>query len=689
MANEKPGESLRRRTACDVPTNAALVLLGLLGIAIVLLSTSRYGVGTFTDAEHHLSAARSLLAGQGYRYTYGGLYTQWPPLFPTLLAAIGLVGIDPQVGARLLNSAAFGFIVFFSGRLFLRCTRSRGLVLVGALSVLASGPLMDWCVMAASEPVFVLLVTVFGLCVPRYLRGRDASSLVLISILAALACLQRYAGISLILAGVLLIGFGGSRASLLRRLKHVAIFVAISATPVALWCLRNRMLAKDTVGGHQFHLMSYRAFLAAFEGAAQSLGAWLLPWTRAEPVRPIHLGLAILLAATMIVLSRVIPGRLCRSRGDLALDGDREDAGGHWIGPVAVIGATYLGFVVLCGAALSWRPEQRHMIPIYPLVMAFMVAGIEGVRRLSSLAPGHGKLAGSAVIILCALWLREPLDTLHDNTARRMEDGAGGYSTSAWRDSPLVTWLRSHPQAGRVFSNAPDVIYLLTGAVTSQTPHAQYELDPKAFAAGDESQASYIVWFHGLYRPWLYDLRELLSCCRVQEVATFREGGIYRYLGPSGPGAWAVYRFWAPKLGRHLYTIRKAQRDRLLLEDGDTWKYEGPVFYAYAPDEPRPQGVLPVYQFSSPALNAQFYTMGQAEKDSLLGQPSGVWTCEGIAFYAWPQAGAEDILPVYRFWSQRLGCHFYTISEVEKAGLIGQSSDTWTYECIAWYAGKP
>ena len=35
--------------------------------------------------------ARSLLAGQGYRYPDGGVYTQWPPLFPTLLAAIGLV----------------------------------------------------------------------------------------------------------------------------------------------------------------------------------------------------------------------------------------------------------------------------------------------------------------------------------------------------------------------------------------------------------------------------------------------------------------------------------------------------------------------------------------------------------------------------------------------------------------------
>lgn len=40
--------------------------------------------------------------------------------------------------------------------------------------------------------------------------------------------------------------------------------------------------------------------------------------------------------------------------------------------------------------------------------------------------------------------------------------------------------------------------------------------------------------------------------------------------------------------------------------------------------------------------------------------------------------------PVYRFWHSRIGCHFYTMDEAEKAKLINQYSHVWVYEGIAW-----
>jgi len=66
-----------------------------------------------------------------------------------------------------------------------------------------------------------------------------------------------------------------------------------------------------------------------------------------------------------------------------------------------------------------------------------------------------------------------------------------------------------------------------------------------------------------------------------------------------------------------------------------------------------------------------------------------VWAYEGPVFYAYP-AGSQpaETLPVYRFWSATLRCHFYTISETEKNKLLSQYSRTWAYEGIAWYAYK-
>ena len=681
--------SWRQVAGSGMARHVTLALLGLCGVVVVLLCTSRYGVGTSPDSASYLSAARSLLARQGYRCFDGGVHTGWPPLYPTLLAATGLLDIDLRVGARLLNSLAFGVAIFLSGQLFLRCTTSKGLAVAGTFSILASNPLVYCSVMAWSEPVFIVLALLFVLYMPGFLRRKELSRLVLISIVAGLACLQRYAGVSLILAGFVLIGSNTSRASLFQRLRYLVIFGVISTTPVALWCIRNRVLAGETVGVHRFHLASHRQFLCVFRSATQVVATWLFPWAQAGSIELIHLGLVMMLAATVVVLSRRIDTGRCRSMGSPAVDGDRTNTSGGQIWSAIVVGLVYFGFLLVCGAGLDWRPGQRHMAPIYPFVMVLMVAGIEGACRLLSVPFGHKKLVNSMGIFLCMLWLQYPLRELAHGTAHCIRDGAGGYSTSAWENSPLVEWLRHHPLQGKVYSNRHAAVYLLTGTGAATTPGDICE--PAEFARRCASQVSYIVWFHAMGLPWLWqcDLREVLSHCRVQQVAMFADGTLYRILGEGGPGVSAVYRFWSPKLGRHFYTIQKAERNRLFNEDDGTWTYEGPVFYAFAPGNEKSQDVRPVYELRSADFGACLYTMDEAEKDRLLNHPSGAWTCKGIAFYAWPQAGEKDVTPVYRFWSERLGCHLYTGSEDEKTRLITEWSQAWTYEGIAWHAYGP
>jgi len=58
-----------------------------------------------------------------------------------------------------------------------------------------------------------------------------------------------------------------------------------------------------------------------------------------------------------------------------------------------------------------------------------------------------------------------------------------------------------------------------------------------------------------------------------------------------------------------------------------------------------------------------------------------------VAFYAYPP-GRQPLgaMPVYRFWSNRLGDHFYTMSEDEKNKLIRDYSRDWQFEGIAWCA---
>ncbi len=148
-----------------------------------------------------------------------------------------------------------------------------------------------------------------------------------------------------------------------------------------------------------------------------------------------------------------------------------------------------------------------------------------------------------------------------------------------------------------------------------------------------------------------------------------------------------VYRFWSPSLERYFYTISEAEKETLLTQFQQVWTYEGVVYRAFAngsdPD------TKPVYRFWSDKLLGHFYTISEAEKDRLIAEYAYIWTFEGVAFYAYPSGQQPaGMRPVYRFWSPAKSTHFYTISEAERSNLRAKYSNVWMEEGIAWYASE-
>ncbi len=149
-----------------------------------------------------------------------------------------------------------------------------------------------------------------------------------------------------------------------------------------------------------------------------------------------------------------------------------------------------------------------------------------------------------------------------------------------------------------------------------------------------------------------------------------------------------VYRFWSPVHRVHFFTASEREKDELIRLYEGVWQPEGIAWYAFL-DRGDPN-CAPVHRFWSSRLGVHFYTIREAEKDKLLMYHADTWTYEGLGFYAYP-AGQQPAgaLPVYRFWSGRLGYHFYTIKETERDKLIDKYPEVWAYEGIAWYAFAP
>lgn len=155
-----------------------------------------------------------------------------------------------------------------------------------------------------------------------------------------------------------------------------------------------------------------------------------------------------------------------------------------------------------------------------------------------------------------------------------------------------------------------------------------------------------------------------------------------------GPFPIPVYRFWLPAQQTHVFSVSEREKDGLVAESEDVCVFEGAVYYAFMHDG-HPD-CLPVYRFWSDRLGVYFYTISEAERNKLETQYADVWTCEGPAFYAYPEGRQPaDAVPVYRFWADVAGYHLYTVRESERDKLINEFPEAWIYEGVAWYAYRP
>jgi hypothetical protein len=159
----------------------------------------------------------------------------------------------------------------------------------------------------------------------------------------------------------------------------------------------------------------------------------------------------------------------------------------------------------------------------------------------------------------------------------------------------------------------------------------------------------------------------------------------YLVSGEGVPLRLSVHRFWSPVLHGHFYTGNETEKNKLISKYADVWIYEGVAYHALP--SATELNSAPVYRFWSDILGGHFFTISEREKEKIINEYSDVWTFEGIAWYAFSADGRPaGTLPVYRFWSDALGHHFYTMNEAEKDKIITKFADAWVYEGIVWYA---
>ena len=553
--------SAGRRILSRRPDGLTLLLagLGILGAALALAREINSGVGLLWDEVNYISVARSLLAGDGFIQFNGSIYSDWPPLYPLLLAGSGLGVFDPLTVAGPLNAAIFGLTVFIAGIYLRTRLESRLLLLGGVLALALAGPLLAVATWAASEPLFILLCLLAWMQADRALSARDArsarSALVWAGVFTALACLTRYMGITVVMALAPLLALQRGVA-LPEKAQRIIIYMLLALAPLGLWMLRNQLLVGSLTGGRDYPVAVSLA--EVLRRKLNIITGWLFPeppiWYFALPADYTFLLGAVGVALLAIVLGRALWAH-CQGVGNAARNGQLVFAGFAALYIAAVIGAFVQGFT-------SNIHSTRYLVPAYlPLLLTALLAldpalrQVRQWRRRQRRGWRRATAVGASVILIAGLvlWLawQIPVNArtiIQVNGGQIPLEGYPNYAYARWADSAALRYLRAEITDGVVFSNRDAAAYIHSGGLTQHQPlpcsidGIRWHLDP-ARTAG----AVYLLWFYysvggSCEAPADYDghyagLDELLAAVPLEPVAAFDDGVLFRYRPPSDAAA--------------------------------------------------------------------------------------------------------------------------------------------------------
>lgn len=147
---------------------------------------------------------------------------------------------------------------------------------------------------------------------------------------------------------------------------------------------------------------------------------------------------------------------------------------------------------------------------------------------------------------------------------------------------------------------------------------------------------------------------------------------------PANSARTPVYRFYNDSTRSHFYTTSSGERD-FVIATYPQFRYEGPVFYAYAGAV---SGMEPVFRFFNTSTGSHFYTISTGERE-FVKSTYPQFQYEGERWWATTTA-AGGAQPIYRFYSPSSGTHFYTISEGEKE-FVRLNDRNWQFEGVGYY----
>jgi hypothetical protein len=440
------------------PAYVIMIGLAFLGTIIAFLNTP-WGVLVESDSYFYISAAKNLVAGPGMgRLTLDGLLiplTHYPPLYSLVVAGFSLLTHgNALLSARILACLLFGGNSLLFGILLARFTRAPWAGVAGTGLFLISAVTTSVVIAGLSEGLFFLFFLLALFCATEVRSGGNKGWFVWTCICAALACLARYVGLTVVaacLVGLVAINPSPWKA----RAKVAIIFCTASLLPISLWYLRDWLLTGSTTNRSLFY--HWPGKLALNEAIFTASG-WFLPGK-----------ITLETGELFLVFVALSTGAAAGAwwfyrRSHQPAPGEEAAVKFTWV--LAAFILTYCLSLLVSRTFMdaSTRWDTRILSPLYLAGELFFFIILWYGTRASNHLWGKIVLGG---IGLYLAWLNLPQSVSFLNSYAR--DGLG-YTNKAMQTSQAIAVLKTLPNNEIIYSNNAAAIYFNAGKLADWIP---------------------------------------------------------------------------------------------------------------------------------------------------------------------------------------------------------------------------
>ncbi len=478
------------------------------GFGIIFLFTRHNGIGLCPDGVVYTTTAKNIVASCRIVDFRHYPMVEFPAFYPVFLSAIMLItGLKPLVFGAIVNALLFATIIYITGYITSQFSNSTRWYKVAILSCIVFSPgLQEVYSMMWSETIFILWILLFIIYIHHYLKDHKNKSLIISAIIVSVACVTRYAGVTLAATGFFLIILDNG-IPLKQKIKNAIIFSIISPLLLIANLTRNYIVGGSLTGIRESSLTDLQKNL-------HDVGAVFYDWL---PFFNQHYDHAAMFTSLVITFLIFLFTKEFLIKRDIT----------KFQNVPLLFALVYLLFMITVATISRFETlDSRFISPAYiPLIWSCSNWLMTSDKRKKNSKAGWMVAAG---IIMFMLFQYGQLAADYESWDGIKDAGIPGYTEDQWQLSRTVLFMKKDSlpflKDHTIYSDAYDAVYFFTRWPGKFLPNYENKTAVNAFL---NDKKCYVIWFDDGENDDLVGKDFIEKTKKMKLVKQFDDGCIY------------------------------------------------------------------------------------------------------------------------------------------------------------------